>query len=96
MAYAYPGFATYDDGKFANQAHDDWAQWAVEGGLPFVVVMLSIAVWSGIQGFRNIWGIGVPVVFLHCLVDYPIQPAASAGILFVLLSASAYAEDPPC
>ncbi|MEI9812250.1 MAG: O-antigen ligase family protein [Acidobacteriota bacterium] len=29
----YPGFARYDDGSYVNQAHNDWAQWAVEGGI---------------------------------------------------------------
>ncbi len=33
----YPAYALYDDGTFVNQAHNDWMQWAVEGGLPFVV-----------------------------------------------------------
>ncbi len=25
---AYPAYAIFDDGSFANQAHNDWAQWA--------------------------------------------------------------------
>ena len=32
---AYPGYARFDDGSFVNQAHNDWAQWAAEGGIPF-------------------------------------------------------------
>ena len=43
---AYPAYAIFDKGYFANQAHNDWAQWAVEGGLPFFLLMLSVAVWS--------------------------------------------------
>ena len=31
---AYPGYARFDDGSFVNQAHNDWVQWAAEGGLP--------------------------------------------------------------
>ena len=40
----YPGYAYSDDGLFTNRAHNDWAQWAAEGGLPFFLLMLSIAV----------------------------------------------------
>ncbi len=85
---AYPGYAIYDDGTFANQAHNDWAQWTVEGGLPLACVMVWIVLWTTRQGFRTIWGVGPAVVFVHCFVDYPIQRIASAGILFVLLSAT--------
>ena len=38
----YPGFARFDDGLFANQAHNDWAQWAAEGGIPFFLLMLGV------------------------------------------------------
>ncbi len=90
---AYPGYALFDDGNFANQAHNDWAQWTVEGGLPFTAVMLWIALWSARRGFRTIWGLGPAVVFVHCFVDYPIQRIASAGILFALLSATSDDSD---
>jgi len=30
----YPRYAIVDIGEFANQAHDDWLQWTVEGGFP--------------------------------------------------------------
>ena len=39
---AYPKYALYDDGTFVNQAHDDWAQWAVEGGEPLFLAMLAV------------------------------------------------------
>ena len=42
----YPAYAPTDDGLFANQAHDDWAQWAAEGGIPFLLLMLAIGGWS--------------------------------------------------
>ncbi len=91
---AYPRFAVIDNGKFINQAHNDWAQWAVEGGLPFAAFMVWIAVWSLRRGFRTIWGLGGAIIFLHCFVDYPIQRAANAGIFFVLLSACAQPDEP--
>lgn len=86
---AYPAYATFDEGFFVNQAHNDWAQWAVEGGLPFAFLMLSVAVWSVPRGFRTGWGVGVSVVFLHCLVDYPIQRIGVAIVFFSLMAAIA-------
>jgi hypothetical protein len=38
---AYPAYASYDDGTFVNQAHNDWLQWGAEGGLPFPSVAAS-------------------------------------------------------
>lgn len=32
---AYPRYAVFDDGNYVNQAHNDWAQWAVEGGVEY-------------------------------------------------------------
>ena len=88
-ATAYPAYAYSDDGLFTNQAHNDWAQWAAEGGLPFFFLMLSIAVWSVRPAVNSLWGIGVVAVFLHCMVDYPVQRPALGGLFFVLLGALA-------
>jgi O-antigen ligase len=85
-ADAYPAYARFDDGRFVNQAHNDWAQWAVEGGLPFLSIMLSVAGWSVRPALRSLWGIGLLAVFLHCLVDYPMQQRpALAAFFFAML-----------
>ena len=34
----YPAYARFDNGLAANHAHNDWAEWAAEGGLPFVAL----------------------------------------------------------
>ncbi len=88
-ATAYPAYAYADDGLFANQAHNDWAQWAAEGGLPLFFMMLSIAIWSVRPAVNSLWGVGIVAIFLHCLVDYPIQRPALGGFFFVLLGALA-------
>jgi hypothetical protein len=90
---AYPAYAVFDGGYFANQAHNDWAQWAVEGGLPFLLFVFSIALWSTPRAFHTGWGIGVTVVFLQCLVDYPIQRMGVAVIFFTMMAASAYPDE---
>lgn len=91
---AYPAYATFDDGYFANEAHNDWAQWAVEGGLPFACLVLSIAVWSFPRALRTGWGAGVAVVFMQCFVDFPIKPMAVSVVFFSLIAALAYPDEP--
>jgi O-antigen ligase len=88
----YPGYATSDDGLFINQAHDDWAQWAAEGGLPFAALLLAVAVWSARRGWRTAWGLGVAAVFVHCSVDYPIQRTGVALVMFTMMAALAAQE----
>jgi O-antigen ligase len=91
----YPGYALFDDGLFVNQAHDDWAQWAAEGGLPFAAIMLTVAVWAARRGLRTGWGLGVTAVFVHCLVDYPIQRIGVSMVLFTMLAALASEDQIP-
>ena len=86
---AYPGYATSDEGLHVNQAHDDWVQWAAEGGLPFFALMLWIVVWTVPWALRSAWGIGVVAIFVHCLVDYPIQRIPVALVMFIMLAAVA-------
>jgi O-antigen ligase len=82
----YPAYARYDDGLFANHAHNDWAEWAAEAGLPFLAFLLWIAAWSTRPALRSLWGLGVVAVFAHGLVDYPFQKPALAGLVFVFLA----------
>jgi O-antigen ligase len=87
---AYPGYARFDDGRFVNQAHNDWLQWASEGGLPFLALMLGIAAWSVKPALRSLWGVGILSVWLHALLDYPMQQRpALAAFFFALLGALA-------
>jgi O-antigen ligase len=82
----YPGFARFDDGLFANQAHNDWAQWAAEGGIPFFLLMVGVVAAAVRPAFRSLWGVGLLAVFVHCLVDYPMQQRpALAAFFFALL-----------
>lgn len=81
---AYPAYATFDSGYFVNFAHNDWAEWAVEGGVAFLLLLLAIAIPVGLAALRSGWGLGVPAVFLHGLVDFPMQrPGVSFWLLIV-------------
>jgi O-antigen ligase len=83
---AYPAYAHFDDGSFVNQAHNDWVQWAAEGGIPFLLVMVTIVAMSVRPALRSLWGVGMLAVFVHCLVDYPMQQRpALAAFFFAML-----------
>jgi O-antigen ligase len=86
---AYPAYALFDSGAYANHAHNDWAEWAAEGGLPFLLLMLALALWTLRPAFRSLWGLGVPVFFTHCWVDYPTRRLPLAAVLVVLIAALA-------
>jgi len=85
----YPQFATFDIAAVANEAHDDWLQWASEGGIPFALVLLALAMWLSVVAWRHPWGLGVPAMFLHCLFDYPTRLPALAAFLFLMAGALA-------
>ncbi|MEN6532023.1 MAG: O-antigen ligase family protein [Bryobacteraceae bacterium] len=86
---AYPAYAVFDLGLRVNHAHNDWAEWLAEGGAPFLLMLLSVAVWSIRPALRSLWGLGVPAVFVHALVDYPMQRLGLAAWVFVMLGALA-------
>ncbi len=90
---AYPGYARFDDGNYVNQAHNDWIQWASEGGLLFLALMLATAAWSVVPAVRSLWGVGLLSVWLHALIDYPMQQRpALAAFFFALLGTLAAAS----
>jgi O-antigen ligase len=82
---AYPQFAVIDVGMFVNHAHNEWAQWAAEGGMPAFIVMLGVFGWTLRAAVRSIWGIGLVSVMIHSLVDYPFMRLGLAAWIFVFL-----------
>jgi len=89
-ATAYPKYARFDNGTFVNQAHDDWVQWAAEGGIPFLALMLAVVLSIARPAFDSLWGLGLLVVFVHCALDYPMQQRpALAAFFFALCGALA-------
>ena len=82
----YRMFARYDDGTFVNRAHNDWLQWAAEGGVFFAGLMLVIFVWSIRPAIRSVWGIGLLAICLHALVDYPFARLGVCGWYFALVA----------
>jgi len=83
----YPAYASVDFGAVVNHAHNDWAEWMADGGFPFGLLLLSIAIWSIPRAFRTVWGIGLLAVFIHATVDFPLQKPVLELWLFALLGA---------
>ena len=54
--------------------------------MPFFLFMVGWQ-WRPIRpAFRSLWGLGLLAVFLHCLVDYPMQQRpALAAFFFAML-----------
>ncbi|HEX6545691.1 MAG TPA: O-antigen ligase family protein, partial [Bryobacteraceae bacterium] len=80
----YKMFALYDDGTWVNQAHNDYLEWAAEGGIPYALVMVLLIVWTIRPAFRSVWGIGLVAFALHAFVDYPFARLGTCGWYFAL------------
>jgi O-antigen ligase len=83
----YPQFATFDNSLFANEAHNDWAQWTAEGGIFFGLALAAVAIGATLLAWRTLWGLGVVFVFAHSFIDYPTREPVIGAILFVLIGA---------
>jgi len=86
----YRQFALYDDGTYVNRAHNDWLQFAVEGGIPFAAIMLAVLLWSIRPALRSGWGVGLIAICLHAVVDYPFARLGVCGWYFALVSMLSY------
>jgi Cu/Ag efflux protein CusF len=79
---AYPGFARFDDGTFVNQAHNDWAQWAAEGGVPLFLLLLGFAAALIRPAIMTVWGVGLVAVWVHAALDYPFQQRPALAVFW--------------
>jgi O-antigen ligase len=86
-ATVYPEFASFDIGKVVDHAHNDWAEWCAEGGIPMLLLLMAIALASLRRAIHHTWALGIHAAFLHSLVDFPLQIPAIAFLLFTLLGA---------
>jgi O-antigen ligase len=83
----YPRAATFDMAVLANEAHNDWAQWTCDGGIPFLLLMAALVIWIAKPAVRSIWGLGILSVMAHSYVDYPIREPALSFLWFALAGA---------
>jgi O-antigen ligase len=87
FATVYPEFARYDPGAAVEHAHNDWLEWSTEGGLPYAAAWMLLLIAVLRPAFRSIWGIGVPAVFAHALIDDPFARLGVAAWAFILMGA---------
>jgi hypothetical protein len=90
----YPAFARIDPGTFANHAHNDWAEWAADGGLPFLALLLWLVAIMTRAALSRPWALGLAAVAGHSLLDYPLQQAA-LWLVWVTLAAALAADSRP-
>ena len=89
---------------YVNHAHNDYAEVALELGIPGLLAVLAFLIWWAMQSWKA-WrskydgvalaragSIAIGVVVLHSLVDYPIRTSAIAAI--VALSAGFMIQPP--
>jgi hypothetical protein len=80
----YSAFAKKDLGVFINAAHNDWLQWGADGGVPMVVCVLALFAGSMVLLRKAPWAMGVPIVLVHGLIDFPMQGRFLPSVVFLL------------
>lgn len=92
----YPRFATFDNSLLANEAHNDWVQWASEGGIPFALLMALLVAGVAKPSVESVWGLGVLAVMIHSFIDYPTREPAVGLVWFALAgTASVWQRERP-
>ncbi len=81
----YQRYAIKDFPFYANHTHNDWAEFAADGGIPFLLLLLIPFAVAVPTAFRNPWGLGLIAVMLHACVDFPFPRPAVSGWMFLLL-----------
>ena len=82
----YQRYAIKDYPFYANHTHNDWAEFAADGGFPFLLMVLIPFVAAVPLAVRHPWGIGLLAVMLHACIDYPFPRPAVSGWMFFLLA----------
>ena len=82
----YQEHAIRDFPVYANHAHNDWAEFAADGGVPFFLLVFIPFAAAVPTALRHPWGLGLIAVMLHACVDYPFPRPAVSGWLFAMLA----------
>jgi O-antigen ligase len=88
----YQRYALHDMPYYANHAHNDWAEFAADGGVPFLLLVLVPFAAAIPAAIRNPWGLGLIAVLLHACLDFPFPRAAVSCWLFAMLGLVYMAE----
>ncbi len=82
----YPRFAIIDPGRYVNHAHNEWAEWAGEGGILLVIAWAAVALRAARFALRRPEALGVTIVFLHSFVDFNFRTWAILLLVPVLIA----------
>jgi len=82
----YQQFATKDFPFYANHVHNDWAEFAAEGGIPLLLLVLIPFAAAIPVAVRHPWGLGLVATMLHACVDFPFPRPSVSGWMFVMLA----------
>jgi hypothetical protein len=82
----YQRYAIKDFPFYANHTHNDWAEFAADGGIPFLLLVLIPFAAAVPAAVRNPWGLGLIAIMLHACVDFPFPRPAVSGWMFVMLA----------
>ena len=83
--HVYPQFAIIDTQTIVNHAHDEWIEWACEGGVPLFAAFLLIAGRSGWLSWKNPAALGIPAVLLHSTVEFPMREYPIPLVMMAIL-----------
>ena len=81
----YQRYAIKDFPFYANHTHNDWAEFAADGGVPFLLLVLIPFAAVVPTAVRHPWGLGLVAVMLHACVDFPFPRPAVSGWMFAML-----------
>lgn len=85
-------YARFDATLFVNQAHCDWLQWWIEGGIVLIGLVLALF-WSGIRAaIRDPRLAGLPILFLHATIDFPFQQTPNLTLFYFVWFALAWSS----
>ena len=82
----YQRYAIRDFPFYANHTHNDWLEFAADGGIPMLLLLLIPFAAAIPLAFRNPWGLGLIAIMLHACVDFPFPRPAVSGWMFFLLA----------
>lgn len=83
----YQKYSSKDFPYYANHAHNDWAEFAADGGFPFLLLVAIPFVAAVPAAFRHPWALGLVATMLNACVDFPFPRPAVSGWMFAILGA---------
>jgi O-antigen ligase len=83
----YQKYAIKDFSFYTDHAHNDWAEFAADGGLPFLLLVATPFLAAVPLAFRYPWGLGLVATMLNACVDFPFPRPAVSGWMFAILAA---------